>query len=76
MQNGARLFVLLLVRAAGRVGDAGTVYTVDINPEAIRYIESRIGNDNLYNFKPILGQPDNPLLLLWKVAAFVSPVNA
>src|SRR5438128_6742724 len=27
------------VRAAKRVGDAGTVYAVDINPDAIRYIE-------------------------------------
>src|ERR1700731_846104 len=29
------------VRAAKRVGDTGTMYAVDINPEAIRYIESR-----------------------------------
>jgi ubiquinone/menaquinone biosynthesis C-methylase UbiE len=50
------------VRAAGRVGDAGTVYAVDINPDAIRYIESRIRKDNLHNIKPILGQPENPLL--------------
>src|SRR5258707_15284344 len=27
------------VRAARRVGEAGTVYAVDINPEAVRYIE-------------------------------------
>jgi len=50
------------VRAAKRVGDTGTVYAVDINPEAIRYIESRVRKENLHNVKPILGKPDNPLL--------------
>ena len=50
------------VRAAKRVGDTGTVYAVDINPEAIRYISSRIRKENLRNVKPILGKPDNPLL--------------
>jgi SAM-dependent methyltransferase len=50
------------VRAAKRVGDTGTVYAVDINPEAIRYIESRIRKENLRNVKPILGKSDNPLL--------------
>jgi len=50
------------VRAAKRVGDTGTVYAVDINPEAIRYINSRIRKENLRNVKLILGKPDNPLL--------------
>ena len=50
------------VRAAKRVRDTGTVYAVDINPEAIRYIESRIRKENLRNVQPILGRPDNPLL--------------
>ncbi|MBZ5653416.1 MAG: class I SAM-dependent methyltransferase [Acidobacteriia bacterium] len=50
------------VRAAKRVGDTGTVYAVDINPEAIRYISSRIRKENVRNVKPILGRPDNPLL--------------
>ena len=50
------------MRAAKRVGDSGTVYAVDINPEAIRYIDSRIRNENLRNVKPILAKPDNPLL--------------
>ena len=49
-------------RAAKRVGATGTVYAVDINPEAIRYIESRMQRENLRNVKPILGKPDNPLL--------------
>ncbi len=50
------------VRAAKRVGNTGTVYAVDINPDAIRYINSRIRGENLSNVKPILGKPDNPLL--------------
>jgi SAM-dependent methyltransferase len=50
------------VRAAKRVGDSGTVYAVDINPEAIRYIEARIQKEDLHNVKPILGKPDDPLL--------------
>jgi SAM-dependent methyltransferase len=50
------------VRAARRVGEGGTVYAVDINPDAIRYIESRIRKENLHNVKPILGKPDDPLL--------------
>jgi SAM-dependent methyltransferase len=50
------------VRAARRVGDAGTVYAVDINPEAIRYIDARVGKENQHNVKPILGKPDDPLL--------------
>lgn len=50
------------VRAARRVGEVGTVYAVDINPDAIRYIESRVRKENLHNVKPILGKPDDPLL--------------
>jgi SAM-dependent methyltransferase len=50
------------VRAAKRVGDAGTVYAVDINPEAFRYIEGRVGKENLHNVKTILGKPDDPML--------------
>jgi ubiquinone/menaquinone biosynthesis C-methylase UbiE len=50
------------VRAAKRVRDTGTGYAIDINPKAIRYIESRIRIENLRNVKPILGRPDNPLL--------------
>ena len=50
------------VRAAKRVGDIGTVFAVDINPEAIRYIDSRIRKEKLRNVKPILGKPDNPRL--------------
>jgi SAM-dependent methyltransferase len=50
------------VRAAKRVGATGTVYAVDINSEAIRYIESRIRKENLRNVRTVLAKPDDPLL--------------
>ena len=50
------------VRAAKRVTAAGTVYAVDINPEAVRYIDTRAGKEHLSNVKTILSKPDDPLL--------------
>lgn len=50
------------VRAARRVGDQGKVYAVDINPEAIHYIEERSQKEGLHNIKGILGREDNSLL--------------
>jgi ubiquinone/menaquinone biosynthesis C-methylase UbiE len=50
------------VRAARRVGDGGTVYAVDINPESIRYVEDRAQKEKLRNVKTILGKADDPLL--------------
>jgi ubiquinone/menaquinone biosynthesis C-methylase UbiE len=50
------------VRAARRVGSSGTVYAVDINPEAIRYIDRRIHNESLPNVRTILSKPDDPML--------------
>lgn len=50
------------VRAARRVGRAGMVYAVDINPEAIRYIDERAQKEQLRNLKTILSKADNPLL--------------
>jgi SAM-dependent methyltransferase len=50
------------VRAASRVAQGGTVYAVDINPEAIRYIDARAEKERLANIKTILSQPDSPLL--------------
>jgi ubiquinone/menaquinone biosynthesis C-methylase UbiE len=50
------------VRAAKRVGAGGTVYAVDINPEAVRYISDRAGKEKLANVKAILSKPDDPLL--------------
>lgn len=50
------------VRAARRVGPRGTVYAVDINPEAIRYIEHRIRSESLSNVRTILNTPADPML--------------
>jgi ubiquinone/menaquinone biosynthesis C-methylase UbiE len=50
------------VRAAKRVGPSGTVYAVDINPEAIQYIDQRIKKESLTNVKTILSAPDDPKL--------------
>lgn len=50
------------VRAARRVGPSGTVYAVDINPEAIHYIDGRVHNESLANVKTILSKPDDPML--------------
>ncbi len=50
------------VRAAKRVTSTGTVYAVDINPEALHYIDERAQKEHLANIKTIMGKPDNPQL--------------
>jgi ubiquinone/menaquinone biosynthesis C-methylase UbiE len=50
------------VRAAKRVGQAGTVYAVDINPDAIHYIEDRAAKEHVSNIKTILSKAEDPLL--------------
>jgi SAM-dependent methyltransferase len=50
------------VRAARRVGESGIVYAVDINPEAIRYIDKRAQKEQLHNVKTVLGREDDPVL--------------
>lgn len=50
------------VRAAKRVGDAGVVYAVDINPEATRYIDERAQKEKIVNVKTVLSEPDDPKL--------------
>lgn len=50
------------VRAAKRVTSTGEVYAVDINPEAIEYIDKRISKEQLHNVKAIRSKPDNPEL--------------
>ena len=50
------------VRAARRVGASGLTYAVDINPEAIRYIDQRAQKEHLQNVKTILSKADDPLL--------------
>ena len=50
------------VRASRRVGSSGTVFAVDINPDAIRYIDHRVKSESLSNVKTILSKADDPLL--------------
>jgi SAM-dependent methyltransferase len=50
------------VRAARRLANSGTVYAVDINRDAISYIEQRAKKEQLHNIKPILSKPDDPQL--------------
>ncbi|MGA2904355.1 MAG: class I SAM-dependent methyltransferase [Candidatus Korobacteraceae bacterium] len=50
------------VRAAKRVTNSGMVYAVDINPEAIDYIDNRVQKAGLHNVKTVLSKPDNPQL--------------
>jgi SAM-dependent methyltransferase len=59
------------VRAARRVGQSGTVYAEDINPEAIRHIEARAQKEHLSNVKTILGKTDDPLLPVGGVDAIL-----
>ncbi len=48
------------VRAARRVTGSGTVYAVDVNPQAIHYIDRRAKKEQLQNIKTILSKPDDP----------------
>ncbi len=50
------------VRAAKRVTETGTVYAVDINPEAVGYIARRAQQEHLRNVKTVLSKADNPEL--------------
>jgi ubiquinone/menaquinone biosynthesis C-methylase UbiE len=50
------------VRAARRVDESGTVYAVDINPEAVTYINNRAKKEKLQNVKTVLSTPDDPKL--------------
>jgi cyclopropane fatty-acyl-phospholipid synthase-like methyltransferase len=57
------------VRAARRVGATGTVYAVDINPEAIRYVNNRAQKEGLRNVRTVLGRSDDPTLPTIRVDA-------
>jgi ubiquinone/menaquinone biosynthesis C-methylase UbiE len=50
------------VRAARRVAAAGLVYAVDINPEAIRYIQERALREGTSNVRTVLSEPADPML--------------
>jgi precorrin-6B methylase 2 len=48
--------------ASKESSSAGVVYAVDINPEAIRYIDDRVRKESLSNVKIILSKENDPLL--------------
>ncbi len=50
------------VRAAKRVGTKGKVFAVEINEDAVKYINERKQKENLPNIETVLGKEDNPLL--------------
>jgi ubiquinone/menaquinone biosynthesis C-methylase UbiE len=50
------------VRAARRVGTAGTVYAVDINQDYLKYIDERAKKEELPNIHTVLGKEDDALL--------------
>lgn len=50
------------VRAAKRVGAKGKIFAVEINQEAINYINDRAKKENFTNIQTILGAEDNPNL--------------
>src|SRR5262245_54697896 len=49
-------------RLAGRVGPAGRVYAVDLQPEMLRLLGLRLKADRLTNVTLVQGQVDNPNL--------------
>ena len=50
------------VRAAKKVGEKGKVYAVEINEDAVKYINERAAKENFKNIETVLGKEDNPLL--------------
>jgi ubiquinone/menaquinone biosynthesis C-methylase UbiE len=50
------------VRAARRVTGQGVVFAVDINPQAVLYVQKRAAKENLRNVRVIQGRPDDPVL--------------
>lgn len=50
------------VRAAARVGQGGTVYAEDINPDAVGYIRNRAAQEKLPQVHAVLGSPSDPKL--------------
>jgi ubiquinone/menaquinone biosynthesis C-methylase UbiE len=48
--------------AAKRVGEKGKIYAVDINEDAIKYINERKEKEKLINIEAVLGKTDDPIL--------------
>jgi SAM-dependent methyltransferase len=59
MGCGNGFYTLELARL---VGPTGIVYAVDIQPEMLRLLAGRAGEDDLKNIRPILGTPSDPRL--------------
>jgi ubiquinone/menaquinone biosynthesis C-methylase UbiE len=57
------------VRAARKVGPAGTVFAEDINPKSMEYIDARAKKEKLSNVRTVLGVPDDPKLPVASVDA-------
>jgi ubiquinone/menaquinone biosynthesis C-methylase UbiE len=54
-------------RLAKAVGDKGTVYAVDIQPEMLQILTNKMAAENIRNVKPVLGETVNPRLPLKSV---------
>lgn len=48
--------------ASKRIGEKGKVYAVDINPDAIAFMDERKKTEGLENIVTVLGKEDDPLL--------------
>jgi ubiquinone/menaquinone biosynthesis C-methylase UbiE len=50
------------LRLAHHVGASGRVYAVDVSPDMIRHLHTRVRDMGLLNVSPVLARPDDPLL--------------
>ena len=50
------------LRLAKHVGPSGRVYAVDVSPEMIRHLNTRVRDAGLTNVSTILAPPDDPLV--------------
>jgi cyclopropane fatty-acyl-phospholipid synthase-like methyltransferase len=57
--SGSGYFTL---RLAAHVGDGGSVYGVDIDPEMVQHLNRRVRDAGLRNVHVLLADPDDPLL--------------
>lgn len=50
------------LRLAHHVGPTGRVYAVDVSPDMIRHLHTRVRDAGVVNVSPILAPPNDPLL--------------
>jgi ubiquinone/menaquinone biosynthesis C-methylase UbiE len=50
------------LRLAHHVGQSGRVYAVDVSPDMIRHLHTKVRDARLLNVSPILAPPDDPFL--------------